>query len=197
MKDEKIVVGLTGGIASGKSLAAEMFREAGAYIIDTDVVSRAVSESAEGTSALRSAFPSAFAGGKLDRRKLREEVFGNSDKRKLLDSIMHPLIKRETEKAIRDSDAKIVIVVAPLLFEAGFDSLVSAVISVSCENSVRIDRLVKRDDIGESLAREMVASQLGEAERNARADTVIYNGGSKAELRAQVLRVWLELSEKV
>lgn len=192
---KKIVAGLTGGIASGKSVAAEIFREAGAYIIDADIVAREVASGAQAKAELYKAFPDAYIGGGLDRRTLRKKVFADDGARKKLDSIMHPLICAETERLIAASSADITVVVAPLLFEAGFDKLTSPNITVSCPESLRIERLKARDNISEELALNMVRAQLSDREREKRADTVVENDGSMARLRAQVLRIYCELSD--
>ena len=197
MKAEKIFAGLTGGIASGKSAAAEMFRDAGAYIIDTDVIARRVSESREGKTALMSAFPAAYEGGTLHRARLREIVFADGQKRQLLDSLLHPLIRAETMRLMAASPAAVTMVVVPLLFEAGFDSLTSPNITVACNENTRIERLTKRDTISAALAKQMIAAQLSDEERAARADMVIDNNGTLAQLRAQVVRIYCELAEQV
>ncbi len=194
---KRIVAGLTGGIASGKSAAAEMFREAGAYIIDTDCIARTVSASGEVAAKLRAAFPEAFRDGVLDRRALRQIVFDSAPARERLNAVMHPLIKAETARQIALSAAAITVVVVPLLFEAEFDSLTHPNITVNCSTEIRIERLVKRDDISETLARRMIAAQWSDAQRAARADIVFENDGNPAQLRAQVLRVYCEWKDAV
>ncbi|MDE6399222.1 MAG: dephospho-CoA kinase [Clostridiales bacterium] len=189
----KIIVGLTGGIASGKSAAAKMFCDAGAYTIDTDVVSRQEAESDEAVAQLRQAFAQAFAGESLDRRALRKIVFENERQRQILNGILHPLIRARTALLASQADAQVVVIEAPLLFEAGFDTLTDVNITVSCPEKTRIERLTARDTITEELARKMIAAQLTDAEREARADVVIRNDGNLAQLRAQVLRVYGEL----
>lgn len=191
----KIIVGLTGGIASGKSAAAEMFREAGAYIIDTDLVSRAVSETESVRAQLRQAFPAAFDGQTLQRRALREIVFHNGEALQTLNEILHPPILAETKRLAAAADARIVVAVVPLLFETGFDAYTRPDITVACPESLRIERLMKRDNINEQLARRMLAAQMTDDERAARADIVLTNDGTLARLRAQVRRVFCELTE--
>lgn len=189
----KIVLGLTGGIASGKSAAAEMLRSAGAQIVDTDEISKAISAKDEVTSLLSENFPSAAVGGKIDRRKLRGIVFSSAEERKKLEHIMHPLIRRETERQIGASGKNITVLVAPLLFEAGFDDLADVTVTVSCGDDERIRRLTARDNISEELAREMIAAQMTDSERETRADHTVRNDGSTARLRAEILRLYSEL----
>lgn len=190
---KKTVVGLTGGIASGKSVAADILREAGAYIIDTDIISREISQSDEVAREIFITFPQAHNGGELNRKKLREIVFSDSAAKNKLENILHPRILRETERLIAESCAQVTAVVVPLLFESGFNKLTDKNITVSCDESVRIKRLIKRDDISGELAENMIKSQLSDGERERNSDIVITNNGSLAELRAQVLRVYYEL----
>lgn len=195
MQQQKVIVGLTGGIASGKSAAAEMFREAGAYIIDTDLVSRAVSDTESVRAQLMQAFPAAFDGQALLRRVLREIVFSDGEALQTLNKILHPPILAETKRLAATADARIVVAVVPLLFESGFDAYTHPNITVACPQSLRIERLMQRDNIGEQLARRMLAAQMTDDERNVRADIVLTNDGTLAELRAQVRRVFCELTE--
>lgn len=191
--------GLTGGIASGKSAAAEMFRAAGAYIIDTDVIARRVTDFSEVREKLQRFFGEAFSGETLNRRELRKIVFSDEEKRKLLDSVLHPSImeetKREISEAVLKSTSPVIIVVVPLLFETEFYKLTKPNITVACDESVRIERLQKRDNVSMELAESMVRAQMTDEERAARADIVLENDGGLARLRAQVLRTYLELTE--
>ncbi|WP_251617648.1 dephospho-CoA kinase [Pumilibacter muris] len=193
------VAGLTGGIASGKSAAAEMFRAAGAYIIDTDVIARRVTDFSEVREKLQRFFGEAFSGETLNRRELRKIVFSDEEKRKLLDSVLHPSImeetKREISEAVLKSASPVIIVVVPLLFETEFYKLTKPNITVACDESVRIERLQKRDNVSMELAESMVRAQMTDEERAARADIVLENDGGLARLRAQVLRTYLELTE--
>ena len=193
------VAGLTGGIASGKSAAAEMFRAAGAYIIDTDVIARRVTDFSEVREKLQRFFGEAFSGETLNRRELRKIVFSDEEKRKLLDSVLHPSImeetKREISEAVLKSTSPVIIVVVPLLFETEFYKLTKPNITVACDESVRIERLQKRDNVSMELAESMVRAQMTDEERAARADIVLENDGGLARLRAQVLRAYLELTE--
>ena len=193
------VAGLTGGLASGKSAAAEMFRAAGAYIIDTDVIARRVTDFSEVREKLQRFFGEAFSGETLNRRELRKIVFSDEEKRKLLDSVLHPSImeetKREISEAVLKSTSPVIIVVVPLLFETEFYKLTKPNITVACDESVRIERLQKRDNVSMELAESMVRAQMTDEERAARADIVLENDGGLARLRAQVLRTYLELTE--
>ena len=190
IKKQRIVVGLTGGIASGKSVAAEMLKNAGAYIVDADEISKAVSEKSEVNSLLVAKFPGAAVGGKIDRRKLREIVFASESELRRLESVMHPLIKKEAQAKINESSARITVLVAPLLFEAGFDELTDVTVTVSCSEGERIRRLMERDNISDELARKMISSQLSDCERERSASYTVRNEGSTAQLRAEILRLY-------
>ena len=113
-----VKAGLTGGIASGKSAAAEIFEKAGAVIVDADVLSRQCLLLPAVRSALKDAFPSVFCGDELDRAALRQLVFGDASKLKVLNDITHPSIRAAAEEALSASRAPVTILVAPLLFES-------------------------------------------------------------------------------
>lgn len=185
------VLGITGGIASGKSVVSETLAAAGAFVIDADVVSReVVADGTEGDALLRAAFPFAYTGGSLDRSKLRERVFADPEERERLDSITHPLIRREIERKIAACSRHVAVVVVPLMFEAGFDSLCDRVVAVSADPETRINRLVARNNITVELARAMVNSQAGEDERNRAADEVIFNDGSVVALKEKAKQLY-------
>jgi dephospho-CoA kinase len=182
-------VGLTGGIASGKSTVAELFAELGAGIVDTDVIAREVVAPGEpGLEAVVEAFGPAIltARGELDRAALRRIVFRDTERRRALEAILHPLIRARTVRAIERLDAPYALVVVPLLLEAGFDALVDRILVVDCPEAVQRERLRRRDAADASATDAMLAAQLGREARLARADDVIDNGGSLAATRAQV-----------
>lgn len=190
---KQIIVGLTGGIASGKTVATRIFEDFGAYIVDTDIISKQLSDTPEVRSEIEKEFPECFVGDTLDRRKLRAIVFADETRRQTLNSIVHPRIKTETLRQIKSSGASVVVVVVPLLFESGFDELVSITVAIACDERERTQRLIRRDGIGVSLAELMVKAQMSESERNSRADIVISNDGGVDELRAKIKKVYEEL----
>lgn len=192
-----ITVGLTGGIASGKSVVAEILRECGAYIIDTDVLSRRVVEKGSaGAAALEKRFPSAFDRGVLDRRALKNIVFGDKKALADLNAVTHPLIERAVDDALAKCDADVAVVVAPLLFEAGLDKKVDMTVNVTADENVRIRRLIARDTITEELARAILDSQMEEAERCRRADVVVDNNGDVKKLRDEVKILYNQIAER-
>ncbi len=184
------VIGITGGIASGKTTVSDELARLGAKIIDADLISREVNELEECKTALKAAFPSAFDGDRLDRVKLREIAFSTPEDTKKLNSITHPLIIRELKNRINATDG-IVFLVVPLMFETGCEKLCDEVITVSAEEKTRIKRLMARNtDITEELAKAIVSRQAGEEDRLARADRVIRNDGDLAEVKREVKKVY-------
>jgi dephospho-CoA kinase len=182
-------IGLTGGIASGKSAVADVFTELGAAVVDTDAVARDVVAPGEsGLEAVAAEFGSdvLLPNGELDRRALRSIVFSDPQRREVLESILHPLIRARTLQVIASLEAPYVIVVVPLLLETGFAELVERILVVDCPEAQQLERLRQRDDVGESEARAMLAAQTDRQTRLARADDVIDNSGSIEATRAQV-----------
>jgi len=183
-------VGLTGGIASGKTTISDLFAKRGVPIVDTDIISRALLEPGElAFDQVCAHFGVEILGvdGRIDRSRLREIVFSQANEKSWLETMLHPLIYQRSLDAIRThTTAAYVLVVVPLLFETNFQSLVDRILVVDCPPEEQIDRLIKRDRIDPSLAQKMLAQQLGNAERVARAHDVIDNRNSSADLEAQV-----------
>lgn len=186
-------VGLTGGIASGKTTISNLFAELGVPVIDTDVISRQLLE--PGQLAFRQVSQHfgekvVDADGRLDRAELRRIVFTNKNQKSWLENMLHPLIFQRSHDAIFEHRrAAYVLVVIPLLFETNFQALVDRILVVDCPAEVQIERLVRRDNIDESLAHKMLTQQLDNASRLARAHDIIDNGADDRDLRAQVLEL--------
>ncbi len=186
---DPFLVGLTGGIASGKSTVAELFAALGAGIIDTDLIARElVVPGSEALAAIVARFGREVLTpeGTLDRRRLREIVFADPARRRELEAILHPAIRETALARAAESDAPYVVFVVPLLFETGFDRLVDRSLVVDCPEPVQIERLVARDGISAEKARAMLDAQLPRSERLAAADDVIDNSGDLAATRARV-----------
>jgi len=182
-------IGLTGGIGSGKSIVARCFAELGVPIIDTDRISRALTETGEpGYHAVVELFGRRVLDqyGRIDRRRLREHVFANTAARKQLEDTLHPLIRKETERQIASLDAPYCIVVVPLLFEAGFNDLVDRVLVVDTTESEQIRRVAERDGLAPEKVQEIIAAQLPRSVRRRRADDLISNDSTLAALQAAV-----------
>lgn len=182
-------IGLTGGIASGKSAAADFFSARGVPVIDTDTVAREVVEPGQpGLAAVVAAFGRDVLTdeGRLDRGRLRRLVFADADRRRTLESILHPLIRAATFAHAERQQGPYQIFAVPLLAETGFDELVDRVLVIDCPPDVQLQRLMQRDGESEAAARQIIASQASRAGRLAVADDIIVNDGSLADLEAAV-----------
>jgi len=185
-------VGLTGGIASGKSTVARFFAARGVPIVDTDVLAREIVEPGKpALELLISAFGAGIlaADGTLDRRLLRERVFRDPDERKRLESILHPAIRAEMERRSAGIDAPYHILVIPLLVEGGGQDRVDRVLVVDCPDELQLARLQARDAVDRKHAISMLAAQATRTERLAVADDVIVNTGSVEDLKREVARL--------
>jgi len=182
-------IGLTGGIASGKSTVARMFAELGVEVIDTDEIAhQLVAPGSRALAAVIEAFGRNVLteDGALDRPQMRRIVFADSGKRRRLETILHPLIRQAALARAAASDASYVMLVVPLLFETGFDQLVNHTLAIDCPEALQIERLVDRDNVSTEEAQAMIASQLNREERRVAADDVIDSSGSLATIRGRV-----------
>jgi dephospho-CoA kinase len=197
-----VVVGLTGGVASGKSTVVSMFAEEGARVIDVDELSRVVVE--PGRPAWHEII--AFFGrevlredGALDRRRLGHIVFSDTRKRRELEQIVHPRVLEEYEKRLslirEKTNQAIVIADVPLLMEVELEARFDRVIVVYAPPKSQKERLIKRDGLTEQAALERLTTQMPIEEKARRADSVIDNSGSLEETRRQVRRVYQGLKE--
>jgi dephospho-CoA kinase len=195
-------IGLTGGIASGKSTVTQRFDELGVPVIDADVASRRVVELGKpGLAQVVQRFGAGVldANGQLDRRALRNLIFKDSSLRRALDAILHPLIRAEMEREVAQAQAPYVVMAIPLLVEgrtAG--KRVDRVLVVDADDTLQIQRLQARDGSSEEQARAILASQANRATRLAAADDVLLNTGTVAELRQAVDRLheqYLQLAQ--
>lgn len=186
-------VGLTGGIGSGKTTVADMFEARGAAIVDTDRIAHSLT--APGGAALpeiRAQFGDAFlsADGAMDRVKVREYVFAEPAAKARLESILHPLIRIETERAATEAQGAYLIFVVPLLVEAGsWKQRVSRVLVVDCAEQTQILRVMGRSGLTEAQVRAIMAAQVSRHARLAAADDVIMNDGAPDALTPQVERL--------
>ena len=188
----RITIGLTGGVASGKSEIARRFEELGVFVADADVVARAVVE--PGMPALAeivAAFGAGMLGvdGRLDRRALRERVFVDDAARRQLEAIMHPPIRRALRAACDASTTPYAMAAIPLLAEGGGRVAypwLDRILVVDVSPDVQMQRLMRRDGVDSVLAGRMVAAQATRAERLAIADDILVNDGPLAALDAHV-----------
>jgi len=184
-----LVVGLTGGIGSGKSSVAEAFAERGVDVTDTDRLAHALTAPGQpGYAAVLDAFGPAFRrpDGTLDRARLRALVFDDGNARVRLEAILHPLIREAAAKEMAGWKGPYGILVVPLLLEREGASRVDRVLVVDCPEEVQVRRVVKRSALAEAEVRAIMATQLPRAERLARADDVLDNSGPRSTIAPQV-----------
>jgi dephospho-CoA kinase len=196
------VIGLTGGIGSGKSAAADEFARLGATLVDTDVIAHALT--APGGAAIapvRALFGEECidASGAMDRAKVRARVFADPAARRQLEGILHPLIRRESAARVAAATGAYVVLVVPLLVEsADYRARVDRVLVVDCPLELQVSRVRARSGLSEDEARRIIAAQVSRETRLAAADDVIDNSGTLEALHAQVRRLhqrYLELAQ--
>ena len=194
-----IRVGLTGGIASGKSLVATELARLGAVVIDADVLAREVVEpGTPGLAAVVQRFGAeVLDGDRLDRARLGAIVFADPRARRDLEQIIHPAVRaRATELERAAPPGAVVVHVIPLLVETGQQDDFDRVVVVDAAPDTQLARLRSRDGLSEEAARARLAAQASPEDRRAAADVVLSNQGSVPDLQRQIRRLWAELSER-
>ena len=185
------VVGLTGGIGSGKSAAAEEFAKLGATVVDTDAIARELTET--GGAALphiKSLFGAAFITekGAMDRDAMRNHVFSDPAAKQALEKLLHPMIRAEADRRIAGSTGPYVIYVVPLLIESGGQrDRVQRVLVVDAPESLQVERVRTRSGLSDKEIRSIIGQQAARQARLAAADDVLENSGSLDALRKQVI----------
>ncbi len=193
MSETPYVVGLTGGIGSGKSAAADLLAARGALVVDTDQIAHQLT--APGGAAMepiREAFGNGVvaADGALNRPAMRALAFEDPAARKRLEAILHPMIRAESERQCRAATTPYVVLVVPLLIESGtYRERVRRLCVVDCPEDVQVLRVMQRSGLEERQVRAIMAAQASRAERLAAADDVIDNSAGYAELAVQVERL--------
>jgi dephospho-CoA kinase len=183
------IVGLTGGIGSGKSSACALFAELGVEIVDADHVSRSVvAPGSPALQQLREQFGDAVVtrDGSLDRAWLRSRIFSDAAVRQQVEALLHPLIRSAMLEQIQRSRSAWLILAAPLLLENNAYDFVDRVLVIDADESIQVARTRKRDHASDDEVRRIMQVQLPRGERLARADDVISNNGDTASLRRQV-----------
>ena len=197
-----LIVGLTGGIATGKSTVVAMFEKRGARILDFDVMARVVVE--PGMPALQDIV--AYFGqsvlkddGPLDRTKVGEIVFGDAEKRKTLEGFIYPRLFEEYARRVKEVEEKhpdaLVLVDTPLLFEANLEHMFEKIIVVHSTREEQIERMVERDGLDREDAIMRLEAQMPTEEKLKRADYVIHNSGSLEEVESEVDEIWETLQD--
>jgi dephospho-CoA kinase len=196
-----LLVGLTGGIGSGKSTVARMLEERGAVVFDADLLAReAVEPGTQGHTAVIERFGADVLapGGELDREALASIVFADPSARRDLEQIVHPEVRRlfaEGSEAYRDTD-RIVVFSAPLLVESGMHTAFEILVVVSATAATQIERLMRQRGMSEPAIRARIDAQAPLEDKAAVADFLVDNEGTLAELESQVERLWHDLSAR-
>jgi dephospho-CoA kinase len=193
-------VGLTGGIASGKSIVAAELAARGAVIIDADVLAREVVE--PGTPALAAIVDrfgmQVLRDGRLDRSRLAEIVFADPIARQDLERIVHPAVRvRAAEMERAAYEAAVVVHVIPLLIETGQHEDFDLVVTVDADHETQVQRLMERNGFTRAEAESRIAAQASREDRSRNADVVLHNTGSMTQLKQQIDALWTELSSAV
>ena len=190
------VVGITGGIGSGKSAVTDHVETLGITVVDADNVARVVVEpGTPGLAAIAEHFGEdiLLADGRLDRAALRKIVFDNPDERKVLEGITHPRIRDEISRQLSEANSPYVVLTSPLLLESGQNTFADYVVVVDVPEEVQLTRTMARDDNSEALVKQIMAAQLDRKTRLSRADTSIMNDGSLEALYERVKKLHEDL----
>ena len=182
------ILGLTGSIGMGKSTTANFFREAGVPVHDSDAVVHRLYEG-EAVAPVEAAFPGVAVDGRIDRGKLTEKLVGRPEAIKQLESIVHPLVRAVSERFISEQEARgarVIVLDIPLLFETGGEKRCDAVVVVSAPAEVQRERVLKRAGMTAERLDALLARQMSDAEKQARAHFVVDSSRSFNSARAQV-----------
>ena len=187
------LIGLTGGIAAGKSIVASLWESLGATVIDADVLARdALAPDSAGLKTVAEAFPGVVdASGELDRKKLAAIVFSDVAKRKQLEAIVHPIVQSEAKRQMSEASSKIVVYVVPLLVEADVNHPFDAVVTVEAPEKEQVARMVKHRGMTEAEAIARIKSQTSPAHRANRANYIL-NSNQDLELLMRDARLLYE-----
>jgi dephospho-CoA kinase len=185
------IIGLTGGIGSGKSAAAKILKELGLKVIDLDQITHELMMPSElGYIEIKKEFGEKYIDtkGAIDRKLLREEIFSSFDLKKRIESILHPIIFEECNKQLNIlKHEKYIVLVIPLLFETkNYISLIDESLLIDCDLEAQIERVIKRDSISKTLANRIIKNQMNREKKQLLADKVILNDGNINHLKTQL-----------
>ena len=185
------IIGLTGGIGSGKSAAAKILKELGLKVIDLDQITHELMMPSElGYIEIKKEFGEKYIDtkGAIDRKLLREEIFSSFDLKKRIESILHPIIFEECNKQLNLlKHEKYIVLVIPLLFETkNYISIIDESLLIDCDLETQIERVIKRDSVAKALANRIIKNQMNRQERLLLADKVILNDGNINYLKTQL-----------
>jgi dephospho-CoA kinase len=196
-------IAITGGAGTGKSTVARMFKDLGAEVLDADQIAReAVAVGQPAWQELRRLYGADYFNpdGTLNRSRLAERVFANPEERRRLDRLIHPRVEAELRRRVAEVEGrgvKLVLVEVPLLFETGREAAFDRVIVVAAPEALQIRRLRGRDGRGAAEIRGILAAQWPLADKVARADYVVENGGELSRTQQQVKNIWGELKNQL
>ena len=193
-----IRLGLTGSIGMGKSTTAQMFRDEGLEVIDSDAVVHDL-YSGEAVPAIDRAFPGTIVDGKVDRAKLSAHLASHPEDFKLLELIVHPLVRKREVETISHAQAEgadIIVLDIPLLFESGTEARVDKVVVVTCDPAIQRERVLARPGMTEEKFRMILGRQTPDVEKRRRADFIIDTGLGLDHARAEVRRIIAALRSK-
>lgn len=196
-----LVLGVTGGIGSGKTAVTDEFERLGINVVDADIAARAVVEKGKpalDTIAIHFGQDILLANGELDRAALRKLVFDNPEERKWLEQLTHPLIRNEIIQGLQNAKSPYVILASPLLIESGQYHLVKRTLVVDAPESLQIERTIQRDNNDAQQVQAIIEAQLPRQKRLEHADDVICNNKDLAYLHAEVAKYhqqYLELTQ--
>jgi len=187
-----LVVGLTGGIGSGKTAASDYFKVLGIDVIDADIASRVVVELGQpALAAIAEHFGSdvLLTNGELNRAALREKIFTDPQQKQWLEDLLHPLIGAEIDRQLAAVTSPYALFVSPLLLETQQSLRCDRIIVVDVDVATQVKRASSRDNNSEAMIRNIINSQMSRADRLSRADDIVSNSGSLAELHQQIDRL--------
>ena len=194
-----MIIGLTGGIASGKSTLSTFFAQNGCFVIDADKIAHEVTKkNSEGANKIKQEFGSQFfVDGELDRKKLAEQVFSSKELTKKLNNIVHPLVISRINFLIEQSKNDIIVLDVPLLFESGLDKKCDKTICVYCGEDTQILRAIKRSHYSKQDVKNRISNQLSEKEKISLADYSINTSGTKEQTILLANKIFTEIKNEL
>ncbi|KZY43532.1 dephospho-CoA kinase [Pseudoalteromonas shioyasakiensis] len=186
------VLGLTGGIGSGKSAVSAMFEELGIQVVDADIVAREVVEpDSVGLTKITAHFGDEIltSNGTLDRAKLRAIIFADESQKQWLNNLLHPLIRESMLSQLKQATSNYVILVAPLLFENGLEKYCNHTLLIDVPVDVQITRTTARDNVSVELAKQIIASQMSRADKQQKAGDILDNNRPLEEVKTDVQKL--------
>ncbi len=186
------VLGLTGGIGSGKSAVSAMFEKLGIQVVDADIVAREVVELGSlGLKKIAEHFGDEIltSNGTLDRAKLRAIIFADESQKQWLNNLLHPLIRESMLSQLKQATSNYVILVAPLLFENGLEAYCNHTLLIDVPVDVQITRTTARDNVSVELAKQIIASQMSRADKQQKAGDILDNNRPLEEVKTDVQKL--------